>query len=537
MDQAYLSPPIARDVCKLFKTNAPQDGVTAYDCFGVPESADDTAIKKSIADRTQLLGSYEEEYRQRGDNNSALRVNHLRGVFSLVATAFSSPDARQKYDKLVTDARLKKFQQAVTPLLTPGREPTPDENERLLRVADDFRLEKQKAGQFILELLGVTRAGNEYARLGVIRFANDPTWPTHFDLLLLSEDTRDQGLIRAQRDTQMAKVQKLKQSPEQDDKRVARTIEERIGEAVAVLVDDGRRQSYLNEIHNRRVQKFREEVVLYVPRGARPDIDTVLQLIDLGQGLRMPEEHVRDEIKRLTGFSEFMSLIAERKRPLLGSPDSVSFHINHPQNDQELTQTIVISNDGAGQLSGTVRSTESWITVTPETIDTVASQTLTIRIDPSHLKPSIPSAATVEINSNGGIRRITITAMLADTGVTSVRSDKIAAAIAYAAGSFTIGIAPVIMFFHYEKRSAYVAAQAAQSSVLSVAAGLVLMCSSIFNDVCLLRLVARPVMYLAGAVLVGSFFLCIPAGMGKRIQLPYVYDYTQRFLRQRVPKR
>jgi len=537
MKEPYLSRPLARDVCNLFKLKAPRDGVTAYDCLGLPEDADEAAIKQHVDQRTEGLRRSEDEYRTRGDNDTAAGVKHLVEVFTSLASTFASAATRQEYDRNLEDARLRKFQQAVTPLLTPGREPTPEEDERILAVAVDYRLDKKRARQFILELLGVDRSGNEYARLGVTRFGSDPTWPTSFDLLLLSEDVTDRALIQAQRQAQMSKIEKLRQSPDQDEKRLARTLEERLDEAAAVLADDQQRQAYLKELHAQRIGKFQEEIQLYVPHGTRPEIDTLLQLIDLGQALRIPEDLVRREITKLTGFSDFMSLIAERKRPLLGSPDGLSFHVTDPDNPQQLTQTLAVNNDGADRLKGELRSNEDWIRVTPQTLDTTGSQVVSVSIDPSHLKPGIPSAGTVEVNSNGGIRRITITAILEDTGIATNRRDKVAAALTYALGGYSIGIVPIAMFFYYEKRSTYVATQAAQSGVINVAATLVAFCSALFAEVCLLRLVAKPLLYASIAVLIASFFLFIPAAMGKRLRLPYVYPYTQRFIRQRGTKK
>lgn len=535
MDEAYLSPPVASDVSKLFQITIPRDGLTAYDVLGLPENADDAALATAIDQRQQLLARCADDYQRRGDGDSCARIGHLQSVLTNLTRSLASGGARKAYDRLLEQTRKRRFQQAVTPLLVPGREPTPDENEHLLCMADDFRLERQSAGQFVLQLLGLNRSGNEYSRLGVVKFANDPTWPTWYDLLLLAEDIADPGTIRAQHSKQMAKVEKIKQSPEQDDKRLARSLEERFNEAVATLLDATRRRAYLKDLHEKRVQKFREEVVLYVPRGSFPDVDTVLQLIDLGQALRMPEDLVRDEIKKLTGFSDFMGLIAERKRPLLGLQGTLAFHVDDPVDEKQLCQEFTMNNDGADTLKGTVRSTEDWITVTPSVLETAGSQTFTVRIDPDQLKPGIPSVASIEVSSNGGMRAVTVSAMLADTGTTSDTKEKVPAAIAYAAGGFTLGIVPIVIFFMYERKSVYVATQAAQASVLYVANGIAFFALTLFGGLCFC--LSGPIMFLNIAMMFSGLLLCIPAALGQRLRLPYVFDYAQRFLRQRVVKK
>ncbi len=526
MEPVYLSETVARDVAHLLHSTLPRDGLTAFDLLQLPESADAATFSPAAEQLARKLAALRARYEQEGRADFVARVKPIEAVVAQVAASLTSDEQLDVYREALSQERLRRYRAVVDPLLTRGRKPTDEERQHYRSVATELRLDTKVADAVVQELAGVRVTDTKYTRLGLVEVAADPAWPTAFDLLELSEEVSDRQLIAAQQASQRQKLEPLLKSPNMNDQRLARQLVEEVDAAAAALSDPAQRQALVRDAQNQRLARLREEVRL-APQPIRED--QVVRLLDVGESLRLPENQVRAEITAQTGFGDYLALLGADRPPRLGNVPALSFTVTSALSIAQTTQELRLPNAGGGILEGRLVSRSPWIRVETPQFETSDVATATIRIDAGQLRPGLTTTGLVQVSSNGGEQLVNVQARLVDLGVARTTGDRLGALLAYAT-AFT-GFGPLLVLFIGERRSSYVAAQAAQASVLGWLLMLISCVGVMFSSCCGIKSLGSVGDVLFWVIIGTSVLLAILSAIGLRIRVPYLWDYALKFVR------
>jgi hypothetical protein len=460
-------------------------------------------------------------------------ASQLANDIRSAAATVRDQDRRNGYLEALTDARRSLFERAISPAVAPGKPPTQQEMASYPSVAADHRLPEGEAKKIINRLTGIEVTENPYATYGVLRAAEDPAWPTEFDLLCLDESVSDERLIRSQMDAQVRRAREVEQKfPEPDRKRQARAFAEKVQAAAATLLAPPERQRCLKRIAQTRGAKFAEEVPLYCQPGRPVRPDAVIGLLATARRMRGSDTLARQVITQETGFADYMSLLSQRKTPVLGYVAGLKVDLPADADEEAATRRVTIRNEGGGVLQGGARPTCDWITVQPQRIRTDGIQELTVQLDTSRLPRGVPTAGQISVDTNGGSQSIAVEALLGGGDAAADPLERFFGALIYLFGTAVVPLAMVCVFV-CQNRSRYLTLQAAQASVLgTVLGGTVIAGKVAMGFCCLLKFLETPIDLCMYAVMLVGLVCAVLSLLGKPIRIPIVISYAEKFAYQ-----
>jgi uncharacterized membrane protein len=508
-----------------------KDGIHWFDLLGIAEGdvAPDT-VQEAANTRLARLQGVEQQARSSGREDYVSLAGQLAAAVRAAAEALGDPAQRSAYREALLDARRRLFERIVAPAVVPGRRLDPPEMTAFVETAQEHRLDASEAKRIVGRLSGVGAAEGRYASFGVLYVTDDPAQENHFDLLGLDESSGNERLIRSQMEGQLKRAKEAEQKfPDQDRKRAAREFAAKVEEAGRVLLAPATRAGYLQQVRGLRQAKFREEVQLLYRPGQPVSAETVIRLMSLGRRLRLSETDTRQVITEVTGFADYMSLLGERKTPLLGHVDSLKLDIRSPADLQATTAKISIRNEGAGTLEGVLRSTSDWVEVTPQEFATQTAQEVTVTIAASRMPKGVPTAIQLMVESNGGSQVVTIEAQVGAGDRPVDTTERIISGLIYLSTSTLV--IPFVCVFVFQKKSRFLAFQAAQATVLGVFLFGFAIGAAVLGEMCCLQSVLEvPMMIVSFGSIATAFVSAILCFLGKGVRLPIVADYAERFV-------
>jgi hypothetical protein len=248
----------------------------------------------------------------------------------------------------------------------------------------------------------------------VLYVADDPAHENHFDLLCIDESVTNPSLIRAQKEVQLKRSRETgEKSTRMEVKRAAQEFAAKVEEAGRVLLSPADRGAYLQQIRGLRRAKFREQLASMYRSGDTVKPDAIVRLLAAGRRMRLSESDTRQTITDVTGFSDYMSLLSDRKTPVLGTLEPLKFDLRSPSETDACRAVLCVRNEGAETLTGTAVTMADWISISPQEFQTASEQPLTIEVRPGRLPRGIPTAGQISIESNGGSQIVAIEAFMA----------------------------------------------------------------------------------------------------------------------------
>ena len=248
--------------------------------------------------------------------------------------------------------------------------------------------------------------------------------------------------------------------------------------------------------------------------------------------MRVSDTLARQIITQETGFADYMSLLSQRKTPVLGLIPGLDVKLPADANKETATRRVTIRNEGGEVLEGYARPMCDWISVEPQGIRTAGIQELAVQLDTSRLPRGVPIAGQISVSTNGGSQSIVVEALMGGGDAAANVKERIIGALVYLVGTGLFVVAMVCVFV-FQKRSRYLTLQAAQASVLGiVVAGLATGGSVAVGCCCLLKFLETPIELCMYAVLVVGLVCAVLSLLGKPIRIPIVVKYAERFAYQ-----
>ena len=513
---------------KWFKLKPWKDGLTLFDLLGLQEDHNVSAsVEKSLAARTARLRQVQQVAQKNSRSDYLEIARQLTATLQGGARTLHDPAQCAAYRAELAEARGEMFARVVESVLGAGRSPSEPELAQLLQEAQQYRLAEEQAKKIINDLAGVGQGENKYATFGILRVNGDPAWPTYFDLLLLDESVTSENVVRSQAIAQTRRADEAEaKHTEMDRKRLAVEYREKVAQASNALLSKETRASYLRQITEHRRKEFSQKAQIARGADSKTIADVVIRLLSEAARMRLAEDAARAVITEVTGFADYMSLLGERKTPLLGRISTLRFEVSTAANVRACEQTLVVRNQGAGALTGSASSTCDWLTVEPVAFKTTAIQRFAVRIDGWSLPSGVETAGHIKIETNGGSQIVSVEAVVGGGEVPSSTRECLIACGVYLLSLVTTFLGPMICVLVFEKKSRYLTMQAAQATVLGVVALNLMVFGGLLGIVCLgwIPLIGLMVIY-------GTALVCaILALLGKAVKVPVVCEYAMKFI-------
>ena len=518
---------------KWFGLQVAKDGLTLFDLLGLQEDdVDATTVKRQVTVRMARLREVEQAAAKASRSNYVRVAKELASTIQSAAGRLMDAEELGRYRQSLAKTRQRMFERTIAPAVSAGRQPSAQEMAAFMDVARQYRVDTSEAKRLIHRLTGIKTQKDRYTSYGVLSVAEDPASPTYFDLLCLDETVANEALIRSQVEAQTKRAEEVAAKfTEMDRKREAREfIDKTLAKVAETLLSRTARDTYKKEIMNLRRKKFQDAVRLAFGPGQAVDADHVIRLLSEAQKMRLSEDAARQVITEVTGFADYMSLLGKRQAPLLGHISPLKFDIRSPEDIRACKQTLLIRNQGGGELKGSVSSASSWILVEPVHIRTRGTQRLTLQVDAQRLPRGIPTAGQVHIETNGGSQIVCVEAILAGGELPETTKERVWGGLVYLMSVATVFIGPMVCVFVFQKKSRYLTNQAAQASVLGV----------FFLGYLVIGVLASaflPCFFPESLYEVGLIVIPGIAGVcalltfaGKKVKIPIVSDYAERFV-------
>ncbi|MBU0641083.1 MAG: hypothetical protein KKB50_19665 [Planctomycetes bacterium] len=524
---------------KWLGVKAGGDGITWFDLLAIPERAPVADVPRCVEERRRQIEQLSARAQAQGRDDYATVIGQLRAAVDAAGLTLGEASRRDEYLAALRAARRSRFEKTIAPSIVAGRKPDGAQLEALLKTAGQLRLPESEARRVIDQLAGLEAADNpavdfgtlrasDLAAYGVLRVADDRAWPTYFDVLQIDEATESAQLIQSQANSQSRRAQEREAKfTEMTQKRKAREFIELVKMAEETLLSPERRSAHLREIQEKRRKRLQEEVRLAVG-GDGVSADAVIRLLVSAQRMRLPDVQARQVITAETGFADYFGLVGERRSAVLNCVGTMEFKIERPDDPKACSRPLTIRNDGGATLECNIRSAVDWISVEPRSKHIARSESVTVTVDAGKLPRGVPTTGQVQVDSNGGSRIVTVEATVAGGRHPSTTAERVWGGIAFLAAATLIG--PVVLAIVFQRRSRYVAFQAAQSAVLGAAFWASELLEVIGNFLCLAKLVEIPVMILSCAILIVAAACAIASFCGRGIWLPVVADRATKFL-------
>ncbi len=526
MNETYLTSMQASAAAQWLKARGGKDGMTWLDLMGVSEAEASSdrldALTKAQAATLEDIGR---RFAAAAQPQYAEMALQLAASLRAAGTFLANPDQRQQYQRTLAETRQALYERVVAPTIVPGKRLSEPETHSYLSLARDYRLSIVDSKRILNRLAGLEAAEGKYGSFGVVQAPGDPAGTTCFDMLGLDESICDTRLIKAQVDAQTRRAREAEQKfPEQETKRKAREFADEVRQAGETLLSPQSRAAYLQQIRGVRSDKFREEIRLAHPKGQAIKPDLIVRLMAIGKRMRLRDLEIRQVVTEQTGFADYMSLLGERTTPMLGYLEGLRFDIGSGKAQpgaQPDRKTILIRNDGAGVLQGSLTSKCDWIRCQPDGFESSSGTEVEVIINPASLPRGVPVAGQVLVETNGGSQTLSVEAIVGAGDQPADTKERIlgAAICLLGTGFFPIGMAAV---FFFEKRSRFLTRQGAYSSIL----GVLFAGSSILGGFgCILA----PLKFVAQLLMVVGGGLAVLSLIGKSFRVPILSDLADRF--------
>ena len=507
------------------------DGLTWFDLLGLAEGEPSAAdVTRQVAQQVARVQACEQQAASESRSDYAAVARELAAAVVQAGDVLGNPQRCQQYRQDLAAARERRFRDTITPAIVAGKQPSAEQLAKFELTAVQLRLGISEVKRIVNSVTGVAMHDNPYAAFNVLRVADDPAWPTHFDLLLLDETTDDHHLLAGQVRAQRQRAQEMESKfTEMDRKRAAREFAGKIEQAGEVLLSAASRAEYVQEVRQQRAERFRQRVDMACSAGDSVSPDTIIQLLSIAQRMRLAEQHARQLITARTGFGDYFGLLGERKTPLLARLSGLSFDISRPEDAATCTRGLTVSNDGAGMLEGTATPTVPWLRVEPVRIATSSRQRLTVRVDPETLPRGVPVAGQIMVETNGGARIVNVEVLVAGGEHPGGDSERVLAAFTYLCSATVV--VPLVVFFMYQRRSRYISFQSAQAAVLGTAAAGVFFFQTALGELIppLAGLLYVPLLILLGTPVLAALVCAGLAFAGRGVRLPFVAERAEKF--------
>jgi serine/threonine protein kinase len=173
----------------------------------------------------------------------------------------------------------------------------------------------------------------------------------------------------------------------------------------------------------KRVDFFRSVYISMALADGVITIDEKKYLMEKGAELQIPQK----EIEKLI-TAEIRKSGAKLASTVHGTPklqvNKNGFEFKNVKFNSSASDSLAISNEGGGILSGTLKSNKKWLKVLQSNIDTTRhKQDITISTDATGLPLAFSDTGIIEISSNGGTSRVVVdfSVELPDSAISAYR--------------------------------------------------------------------------------------------------------------------
>ncbi len=361
-----------------------------------PQETDAALIKKRAQERTSALRKYA-GYKK--DPQVQKLANDLMARVAKAGKVLADPKRRAEYQKGLRDAGKSAFRKRIAASITADQELTAAQRAALARLAGEYGLTDDEASEVIDALLAAGQ--NRFTPLGVAREAEDPCWPTAFDLLGLPEGAPEPERVEQAFAQQSRRLEAADLTPA--EKHVLRRY---LDEASRMLATTDSVRLYLASLQRRRSDEFRRRLGLALSSGQAVDQRAAIRLLGQARRMRLSVDTARKVLGDLIG----RTVEADTEPVLAVIPPVLETQVLPDGTGAQLVMSVL--NQGGGTLEVTSFVTPPWLKIATRRAKVPTSQDIRLQILPGKLKPGRVCEGEVEVHSDGGQARVTVRAVL-----------------------------------------------------------------------------------------------------------------------------